>query len=68
MIDMQEIHTLVEEKGMSQKDVANLAGVHPMTATNWLMEEHGAVLHNLEAFVNVLGYTIDIEPIGENYE
>lgn len=62
-LSMDHVNYIIKKKGLKKKFVAERAGVHESAPIAWAKSNHGATLVNLEAYVNVIGYTIDVEPL-----
>lgn len=67
-LDMKDINQVIKDKGLKKKFVADKAGIHETSPFAWAKSNKGGTLVNMEAYLNVIGYTIDVEPLGENYE
>lgn len=58
------ISDYVNGTDLSTKRVSRKAGLHPYTLTRWLKGKHAASIYDVEAVLNVMGFTLRV--VGED--
>lgn len=65
MITLDEIAHHIKDSGMFVTDIGRKSGVRARTIQSWKQENRVPTINNLEAVMNVLGYTLELVPIAE---
>lgn len=65
MITIDEIADHIKSSGMFCTDIARKSGVNARTIQSWKQENRIPTINNLEAAMNVLGYTLELKPLAE---
>lgn len=55
---VDRIHTILEEKGLKQKDLAHMLGKKESEISKWMRGTHNFTIETISAIENVLGTTI----------
>lgn len=55
---VDRIHNILEEKGLKQKDLANLLGKSESEISKWMRGTHNFTLETISSIENVLGTPI----------
>lgn len=55
---VDKIHSILEEKGLKQKDLANLLGKKDSEISKWMRGTHNFTIETITSIENVLGQRI----------
>ena len=55
---MDRIHAILEERGLKQKDLANMLGKKESEISKWMRGTHNFTIETISAIENVLGHSI----------
>ena len=55
---VDKIHSILEEKGLKQKDLANLLGKKDSEISKWMRGTHNFTIETIASIENVLGQRI----------
>ena len=55
---VDRIHAILEERGLKQKDLANMLGKKESEICNWMRGTHNFTIDTISSIENVLGYPI----------
>ena len=55
---VDRIHAKLEERGLKQKDLANMLGKKESEISNWMRGTHNFTIDTISSIENVLGYPI----------
>lgn len=55
---VDRIHSILDEKGLKQKDLANMLGKKESEISKWMQETHNFTIETISSIENVLGVPI----------
>ena len=55
---VDRIHAILEERGLKQKDLANMLGKKESEISKWMRGTHNFTIETISAIENVLGHSI----------
>ena len=55
---VDRIHAILEERGLKQKDLANMLGKKESEISKWMRGTHNFTIDTISSIENVLGYPI----------
>ncbi|MDE5882598.1 MAG: helix-turn-helix domain-containing protein [Muribaculaceae bacterium] len=55
---VDRIHAILEERGLKQKDLANMLGKKESEISKWMKGTHNFTIETISSIENVLGYQI----------
>lgn len=55
---VDRIHSILEEKGLKQKDLANMLGKKESEISKWMIGTHNFTIETISSIENVLGLPI----------
>ena len=55
---VERIHAILEERGLKQKDLANMLGKKESEISKWMRGTHNFTIDTISSIENVLGYPI----------
>ena len=55
---VDRIHAILEERGLKQKDLANMLGKKESEISKWMRGTHNFTIDTISSIVNVLGHPI----------
>ena len=55
---MDRIHAILEERGLKQKDLANMIGKKESEISKWIRGTHNFTIETISLIENVLGHPI----------
>ena len=55
---VDRIHAILEERGLKQKDLANMLGMNESEISKWMRGTHNFTIDTISSIENVLGYPI----------
>ena len=58
LLIVDRIHSILEEKGLKQKDLANMLGKNESEISKWMRGTHNFTIDTISSIENVLGIPI----------